>query len=226
MVGLPVSWAEGWSSGCWRSCRKRRREHSGAGQVCPAGGGTPWREAEAPRKGGAGGYLAQPPSLHTPLISHGSHGREQSPEACQRPHPAMGLRDGGEQGAREGWGEPNRGSSELCSWGHSPKVSVIPGSPSRGPPVIWLISQLSEVIVPPDPAASADPGANEDHQLFSFCLSAFSLLVPHKVKEDKSLGLLPPLTGSRRVPGAGRPSPGPPALSARSAQGSPLGFCY
>lgn len=68
------------------------------------------------------------------------------------------------------------GSSELCSWGHLPEVSITPGTPSQGPPILRLVSQLSEVIIPPALAASADPRGGEQARTINYLASALSLL--------------------------------------------------
>lgn len=68
------------------------------------------------------------------------------------------------------------GSSELCSWGHLLEVSITPQIPSQGLPVLQLVSQLSEVIMPPALAASADPRAGEQARTINYLASALSLL--------------------------------------------------
>lgn len=68
------------------------------------------------------------------------------------------------------------GSSELCSWGHLLEVPITSGTPSQGPPVLQLVSQLSEVITPPALAASADSRAGEQAKTINYLVSALSLL--------------------------------------------------
>lgn len=97
-----------------------------------------------------------------------------------------------------------------------PNVPVIP---SRGPPPSSGFPApcgRHSAISSPHTPALADPRASKDHQLFSCCLSAFSLLVPRKVGGDKSpLGLLPP--ADREQAGAwvmgARPRPAGPRAS-------------
>lgn len=123
------------------------------------------------------------------------------------------------------WGPPSSAIGDT-----HPKASVTPGAPSRGPPVLWLFSQLLAASTWPPLPSNPSPGcfgwsrASEGHQLFSCCLSALSLTAPREVGGNKSpLGLLPPADREQAAASDGSPNPAPSPQPARSIPGSLLG---
>lgn len=120
--------------------------------------------------------------------------------------------------SRGAGGELALGSLSSAPGNTCPKVSGIAGAPSWGPQVPRLVSQLSAdstgppAPCPPHTLALAVPRVSDGHQLFSCCISALSPLVPRKVSEDKSLGLLPPADREQAGAWAMRAQPWPPSL--------------
>lgn len=155
------------AAGGWAG-RGEKREHNVGGQVYPAGGSTPWREVEAARKRGAKGYRAHPHpfTLHSPPMAPVvlmAENRAQKPDGT-----TSSQWVGDEERVGQPWGPPSSAPEDTRRGIYDPWV---PGS-SRGPPFLWLISQLSEVIPPPDLAASADLGAREHARTINYLASA------------------------------------------------------